>query len=75
MNRTVQLDEDAYDRLEQARGASESHSEVIRRCVPRRRSVDEILEIFRKARLSETTLDAMDQSVSRRRSMPRRRRT
>ena len=33
MNRTIQLDEDAYDRLEQARGASESHSEVIRRCV------------------------------------------
>jgi predicted CopG family antitoxin len=75
MNRTLQLDEDAYDRLEQARGESESHSEVIRRYVPRRRSVEEILEVFRKARLSEKTLDAMDESLSRRRSMPRRRRT
>ena len=72
MIRSIKIDEDAYDRLEQARRSDESHSEVIPRCVPRLRTVDEILDAFRKAPVSESTLDAINESVTRRRSLPRR---
>ncbi|MEX0704253.1 MAG: antitoxin VapB family protein [Planctomycetales bacterium] len=74
MIRKIELDDDAYDRLEQARRSAETHSEVIRRYMPRKRSVDEILEVLRKAPLSDETLEAIDESVSRRRSTPRRHR-
>ena len=73
MGRTIQVDDEAFHRLEQARRAAESHSEVIRRCIPLRRSVEEILGIFRRSRLSKKTLAAIDESVAQRRSTPRRR--
>jgi predicted CopG family antitoxin len=73
MIRSIEIDEDAYERLEQVRRGAESHSEVIRRCVPRRRPVEEILRLLGRSRLSDETLEQIDESVSRRRRTPRRR--
>jgi predicted CopG family antitoxin len=65
--KTLKIETDAYERLDEARRPGETLSEVIRRCVPRRRSVEEIIDVFRKAPLSEATLKAIEESVSRRR--------
>jgi predicted CopG family antitoxin len=72
--KTVKLEQDAYERLDKARREGESLSEVIRRCVPRKRSPEEIMKVFRKSPLSDETLHAIDESVSRRRRTPRQRR-
>jgi predicted CopG family antitoxin len=72
--KTLKIEADAYDRLDQARRSGETISEVIRRCVPKKRSAEEILEIFRKSAVSEESLQAIDESVSRRRRAPRPRR-
>lgn len=74
MHRTIELDDDAYRRLDEARLDEESDSEVIRRCLPHRRSVEDVLAILRRAEFSESTLEAIDESVARRRRTPRRRR-
>jgi predicted CopG family antitoxin len=72
--KTLKIEGDAYERLKQARREGETFSEVIRRCVPRRRSAEEILDTFQKAAISNETLNAIDESVSRRRRTPRSRR-
>lgn len=73
MGVNVELDQDAFARLQQARQGTESLSEVIKRLVPPRRSLDEILGAIRDARVSAETLDAIDESASRRRRIPHRR--
>ena len=72
--KTLKIETDAYERLDEARRGGETLSEVIRRCVPKKRSVEEILKVFQQSDISKKTLDAIDESVSRRRSMPRARR-
>jgi predicted CopG family antitoxin len=72
--KTLKIESDAYERLDEARRSGETLSEVIRRCVPRRRSVEEIIDVLQKAPLSEATLNTIDESVSRRRRTPRPRR-
>jgi predicted CopG family antitoxin len=75
MPKTVQIDNDAFERLEQARRSDESVSEVIRRCVQPLLSADEVLDVLRKANVAEETLEAIDQSVAQRRRASGRRRT
>ena len=70
MNRTIEIDDDALRRLEQARQPEESYSAVIRRYVRRRQSVEQILKSLRSGP-SKAVLDAADESVERRRSRPR----
>ncbi len=69
----IELDQDAFARLEQARRGAESLSEVIKRLVPPRRPLDEVLRALREAGVSAETLDAIDESASRRRRTPHRR--
>lgn len=73
MPKTIEIDKDAFERLEKTRRPEESVSEVIRRCVRPVRSADEVLGALRKANVSDETLAAIDESVARRRRIPRRR--
>jgi predicted CopG family antitoxin len=75
MIRTIKIDTDAYDRLDDARRQGESLSEVIKRCVPKKRSLDDVARLLARSGLSDATLDAIDESASRRRRTPRRRRS
>ncbi|MBI2477123.1 MAG: hypothetical protein HYV60_00220 [Planctomycetia bacterium] len=75
MPKTIQIDKDAYEQLEKARRVEESVSEVIKRCVRPVRSAEEVLDRLRKASVADETLEAIDESVTRRRRTPRRRRT
>ena len=74
MPKSIEVDKDAYERLEKARRAEESVSEVIKRCVHPIRSAEEVLDVLRKANLSDKTLELVDESVTRRRRTPSRRR-
>ena len=69
---TVEIDREALLRLEAARSAGESISEVIKRCVRPRQTADEILRAMRRAPISESTLQAIDESASRRRRVAHR---
>jgi predicted CopG family antitoxin len=64
---TVEIDRQAYERLEEAREPGESYSEVIKRCVRPRQSAEEILRAMRRAAVSPATLRAIEESASRRR--------
>ena len=70
MTKTIEVDQDAFARLEQARQGEENLSDVIKRYVPKPRSVEEILQLIREADVSAETLNAVDESVSRRRAQP-----
>jgi predicted CopG family antitoxin len=72
MAKTIQIDIDAYERLQTTRRPEESVSEVIKRCVRPVRSAKEVLDELRKANLSDETLEAIGESVARRRRVRRR---
>lgn len=72
MLKSIQITSDAYDRLERARRSDETVSDVISRLVNPPRSAEDVLRMLRSAGLSDETLDAIDESVERRRSIPRR---
>lgn len=63
----VELDGDALGRLEEFRREHESFSDVIKRCIPMRHSAADILRIMQRARLSPSTLEAIDRSARQRR--------
>ena len=71
MNQTIAIDAEAVARLDQARREGETASEVIKRCIPPRRSLEEVLKAMR-AGPSIKALDAADESLARRRRRPRR---
>jgi len=73
MIRTIKIDVDAFERLDDARRGSESLSEVIKRCVPRRRSYAEIIQVLSQLPLSNEALNAVEESAVRRRRVRRRR--
>ena len=64
---TVTIDQEAYQRLEEARIEGESFSAVIKRCVRPLLTADEILRTMRRAPISSATLRSIDESASRRR--------
>jgi predicted CopG family antitoxin len=72
MARTIEIDDEAFKRLEAMREAGETLSATIKRCVPRKRTVEEILETMRRASegISEKTLDLIEESSARRRGEP-----
>lgn len=70
MSEMIEIDKDALRRLEEARIQDESFSAVIRRCVPRRLSTEDILDALRSGP-STKVLVAAEESVERRRSRPR----
>lgn len=72
MSNTIEIDKDAYDLLEEARGSKETVSDVIKRCVRPVRSAEDVLDALRKADVSDETLEAADEAVTRRRRSPRR---
>ena len=69
---TVEIDREAFVRLEAARIAGESFSEVIKRCVRPRQTAAEILRAMRRARVSLSTLRSIEESATRRRGIPHR---
>jgi predicted CopG family antitoxin len=73
MSKTIELDEAAYLRLEQARRPDEDWSALIRRCVRIRPTFEEVLQKLRTLEVSSETLDAIDDDVTRRRAAPSRR--
>jgi predicted CopG family antitoxin len=70
MSKRIVIDEEALTRLDERRRPDEDYSAVIRRCLPRQRSFEEILEALRSGPSLET-LDAADESLKRRRRRPR----
>jgi predicted CopG family antitoxin len=64
---TLEIDREALERLELARNAGETFSEVIKRCVRPRQSAAEILHTMRRAAVSSATLNSIEESASRRR--------
>lgn len=75
MYKTIQIDKVAFEQIEKVRRSEESVSEVIKRCVRPVRSGVDALDVLRKSSVSDDTLQAIDESASRRRRTPRRRRT
>ena len=71
MTTSIELDEAAFARLKAIRRDDESWSEVIKRCVKPKPSMDRILKTLRGSTLSLETLDAIDASVTRRRRRAR----
>lgn len=69
---TVEIDREAYLKLEAARKAGESFSEVIKRCVRPRQTAAEVLRAMRRARVSSSTLRSIEESATRRRRIPHR---
>jgi predicted CopG family antitoxin len=67
MSKTIEIDDNAYLRLEQVRLPDEDWSALIRRCVRVRPSHSEVLQRLRNLELSAETLEAMDDAVTRRR--------
>jgi predicted CopG family antitoxin len=64
---TVKIDREAFATLEKARQEGESFSAVIKRCVRPKVSAEEILKLMEKAQISDSTLNAIEESVARRR--------
>ena len=64
---TVEIDREAYRRLEEVRAEGESLSDVIKRCVRPRQTAEEILRVMRRAAVSPATLRSIDESATRRR--------
>jgi predicted CopG family antitoxin len=64
---TVELERDAYERLEAARVSGESLSDVIKRCVRPAQAARDILKAMRQAPLTSATLQAIEESAARRR--------
>jgi predicted CopG family antitoxin len=64
---TVEIDREAYRRLEEARVEGESISAVIKRCVRPRRTAAEVLDAMRGAAVSPAALRSIDESATRRR--------
>ncbi len=75
MSKTIEIDDAAYLRLEQARRPDEDWSALIRRYVRARPSFEEVLQKLRSLEVSAETLDAMDDVVTRRRQAAPSRRT
>ena len=75
MAKQIEIDDSAYERLKQARRPDENWSEVIKRCVPQKRSVREVTRILRRSVPSDETLELLDASVTARRRRPRTRRS
>jgi predicted CopG family antitoxin len=67
MIRTIKIDADAFERLDDARRGTENLSEVIKRCVPKRRTYKEIARIISKLPISEESPEATEESATRRR--------
>jgi len=65
--KSLQIDREAYRRLEDARSENESFSEVIKRCVRPRQTAEEVLAAMRRAPISSSTLQQIEESASRRR--------
>jgi predicted CopG family antitoxin len=74
MSKTIEIDDAAYVRLEQARRPDEDWSALIRRCVRPRPSFEQVLQKLRSLDISSETLDAIDDAVTRRRQAPSSRR-
>jgi predicted CopG family antitoxin len=64
---TLEIDREAFRRLEEARNEGESFSEVIKRCVHPRRTAEEVLRAMRRAAVSSSTLRTIEESAKRRR--------
>ena len=71
MLKSIEIDEEALARLEAMRVGDESLSSTIKRCVPRKVTAEEIMQVFAKNALSDETLDLIEESSARRRSILR----
>jgi predicted CopG family antitoxin len=69
MAKIIEIDDDAFSCLENARGQGENWSQLIKRCISPKRSLEDILDNL-DVNISDETLGAIDDSVQRRRSAP-----
>ena len=70
--RKVTLDREAYMRLEQSRTAGETLSDVIKRYIRPRQTAEDVLRAMRSAKISATTIQAIEESATRRRQIQHR---
>ena len=70
--KTITIDIEAYGLLSRHKGDGESFSQVIKKHFRRQPTVADFKAIVRKVRLSDETLDAMEEQVRARRNSPAR---
>jgi predicted CopG family antitoxin len=71
--KTITVDLEAYEILSRCKRPGESFSQTIKQRLGRKMTGADLLELAQRTRLSEATLNAIDEQVkARRRSRPRR---
>lgn len=70
--KTITIDLEAYELLSRQKGDGLSFSEVIKRHFGPQPTAARFRELLRTARLSEATLDAVDEQIAARRKEPAR---
>jgi predicted CopG family antitoxin len=68
----VTIDREAYMRLEQSRTAGETLSDVIKRYIRPKQTAEDVLRAMRSAKISDATIQAINESAARRRQIPHR---
>jgi predicted CopG family antitoxin len=71
--KTITVDVEAYERLEQAKREDESFSQAIKRMVPKRVDFDAWIKSMEADPVSDEFVKAVEEQVAGRRSRPRRR--
>jgi predicted CopG family antitoxin len=70
--KTITIDLEAYEALSRHKGKGESFSQVIKAHFGRRKTGRDLMRILENLRISEATLDRIDEEIKSRRRSPAR---